>query len=593
MNLTIWRLLRPYIRHPVRNLSAIAALAAISGTLEACVLVVVVQVALAITRGSAHQLVELPVVGLSSSPTTLLWIAAGIALLLLGLHTVIAKMSSTLSAEVLESSRRRAIGAYLQASWPTQAVDREGALQETISTLSLQSSTLCVSFTTALSAILNLVALLAIALIVDPLAMLIVIAFGGLLFGAVRPVSRLTHRRANAFVSLNSDFSEEVSKAASLAMEFRLFGVNNRFRDELLNTNQRVASEQLRTRFASLFGVSLYRDLAVLFLVGAVGALYLVGGGRLAQMSAVVLLVVRALAYATLFQGMLQQITEYAPNLSSLDERLIRLEEAAESYGGETPESLGTVELVSVTYEYEPGVRALTNVNFAIRPGETIGIIGASGSGKSTLLQVLLRLRVPTTGQVYAAEMPYREIATSCWARQVALVPQEPRLMEATVEENIRFHRPELSLSDIESAADAASIADEIRNLPRGFQTMLGPRGGGLSGGQKQRVAIARALVGAPQLLVLDEPTSALDSASEQRLQATIEKLKGHIAMVIVAHRLSTLDACDRLIRLTGGELTEVVDPDTASSVLEDSSSLPVDEVVESAHTRDGSRGLL
>jgi ATP-binding cassette, subfamily B, bacterial len=187
--------------------------------------------------------------------------------------------------------------------------------------------------------------------------------------------------------------------------------------------------------------------------------------------------------------------------------------------------------------------------------------------------------------------MPYKEIACSCWARQVALVPQEPRLMEATVEENIRFHRPELSLSDIESAADAASIADEIRSLPNGFQTMLGPRGGGLSGGQKQRVAIARALVGAPQLLVLDEPTSALDSVSEERLQDTIEKLKGTIAMVIVAHRLSTLDACDRLIRMTGGELTEVVEPDIARSRVLDNSSLPVDEAVESAHTNDGSCG--
>lgn len=549
-----WKLLRPHVSHPVRQALVLSAAAALAGVLEASVLVIVVNVATAVTRGGANGPVDIPTVGVSLRTGSLLWIAGSCALGLFALHIVVSRLQSALSAGVLASVRRQALSAYLRAAWPVQALDREGALQETVGTIAIQSSQLCLWFATGAAALLNLAALLVTALVVQPLAMLIMVAIGAGMSLAMRPVSRLTSRRASAFVSANSAFSEEVSQIATMAMEFRIFGVQDRLQDELLGENEAVAMKQRRTRFASLFGVALYRDLAVLLLVGGVSVLSL-AGDRLTQVAAVLLLVVRALAHATLLQATVQGINEQSPNLVALNTRLRRLEEAEDVYGKERPDDLGDIDFVDVSYEYEPGHPAIHDISFSLRRGETVGIVGPSGSGKSTLLQVLLRLRRPSGGRVSAGGTPYEEIDPTTWARFVSFVPQEPRLIEGTVEENLRFLRLGISREHAERAADAAHVGDEIRRLPKGFDTELGPRGSGLSGGQKQRVAIARALLGSPRLLVLDEPTSALDSLSEERLQQTIAQLKGHITMVIVAHRLSTLDICDRVLVMRDGAL--------------------------------------
>jgi ABC-type multidrug transport system fused ATPase/permease subunit len=168
-------------------------------------------------------------------------------------------------------------------------------------------------------------------------------------------------------------------------------------------------------------------------------------------------------------------------------------------------------------------------------------------------VQLLLRLRRPTTGQITVDGRPYEEFDPGAWARRVALVPQEPRLFAGTVAENIAFHRSSFDRDAVVRAAEQAHVAGEIQRLDGGFDAELGPRGEGLSGGQRQRLAIARALLGEPQLLVLDEPTSALDVHSERLLQQTIAELRGRVTIVIVAHRLTTIESCDRLLILEGG----------------------------------------
>ena len=141
-----------------------------------------------------------------------------------------------------------------------------------------------------------------------------------------------------------------------------------------------------------------------------------------------------------------------------------------------------------------------------------------------------------------------------------AIVPQEPRLLHGTIAENIRFFR-DLSDEAIEAAAEGANIASFIRSLPHGFDSAVGELGQNLSGGQRQRICIARALAGNPQLLVLDEPTSALDGESEAAIQATLSDLKGQVTMFIVAHRLSTLSICDRIMVVEGGRIADLAQP--------------------------------
>jgi ABC-type multidrug transport system fused ATPase/permease subunit len=210
----------------------------------------------------------------------------------------------------------------------------------------------------------------------------------------------------------------------------------------------------------------------------------------------------------------------------------------------------------------------VAGITLTIDAGEIVGVVGPSGAGKSTLVQLLLRLRVPSRGTITVSGIPYEDIEPSSWHRLVALVPQDPKLFGGSVHDNIAFHRPGITRERVEQAAAAAHVAHDVRELPEGFDTMLGPRGTGLSGGQKQRVAIARALVGEPQLVVLDEPTSALDTRSEQLLLQTIEELEGRVTMVIVAHRLTTLARCDRLLAMNHGHL-RVVDPFEAANLID------------------------
>jgi ABC-type multidrug transport system fused ATPase/permease subunit len=181
-------------------------------------------------------------------------------------------------------------------------------------------------------------------------------------------------------------------------------------------------------------------------------------------------------------------------------------------------------------------------------------VIGPSGAGKSTFIQILLRLRAPTTGRVRVGPLDISDVTLDSWAAAVAYVPQDPVLIRASVADNIRFFR-DLSDTDVREGARLAHLDEVLAQLPDGLDTVLEPGRAGLSGGQRQRVAIARALAGRPHLLVLDEPTSALDTLSEMAVQETLAGLHGTITVVVVAHRLSTLSSCDRLLVLRDGKV--------------------------------------
>jgi len=202
-----------------------------------------------------------------------------------------------------------------------------------------------------------------------------------------------------------------------------------------------------------------------------------------------------------------------------------------------------------------PDQPALADVSFSIGRGEAIGIVGPSGAGKSTLMQLLLRLRVPSSGRYLVNARPASEFRTSMWYRTVAFLPQEPRLIDGTIAENIRFLRDDVDDEAIYRAARLAQIHDEILAWPRGYETPVGPRGHAVSGGQRQRICLARALATRPSVLVLDEPTSALDVHSELLIQRALDATRGETTLLIVAHRLSTLNICDRIIVLEGGRL--------------------------------------
>ena len=215
-------------------------------------------------------------------------------------------------------------------------------------------------------------------------------------------------------------------------------------------------------------------------------------------------------------------------------------------------------------FRYEGSDAAvLEAVSFCVSKGETVGIVGESGAGKSTLMDLLMGLLAPTSGALCLDGKPLDEPGRRGLAEIIGYVPQFPYIYDATLAENVAFGvlRAEIDLARVEAACRQAAVHEFLVQLPEGYQTVLGERGVRLSGGQQQRVCIARALYRRPEVLIFDEATSSLDTKSEKQIQQTIMRLKGSVTMILVAHRLSTVEGCDRLVWVEDGRVRQVGSP--------------------------------
>lgn len=217
------------------------------------------------------------------------------------------------------------------------------------------------------------------------------------------------------------------------------------------------------------------------------------------------------------------------------------------------------VNLKHVVYRYpETEEAALHGISLNVKRGESIGLIGRSGAGKTTLVDVLLGLLVPQSGDIQVDDTSiYSNLRA--WQNLVGYIPQTIFLMDDTLEQNIAFGVPKerIDRARLESAIQAAQLAELVQDLPQGLQTQLGERGVRLSGGQRQRVGIARALYHDREILVLDEATAALDSETETLVSDAIRSLSGQKTLIVIAHRLTTLEGCDRIYRLEKGRLVD------------------------------------
>jgi ATP-binding cassette subfamily B protein len=192
-----------------------------------------------------------------------------------------------------------------------------------------------------------------------------------------------------------------------------------------------------------------------------------------------------------------------------------------------------------------------------IAPGETIAVVGQTGSGKSTLMKLLLRFYSPTGGCLKLDGTDLKEFNIADLRKAFGLVSQDVFLFHGTVAENIAYGRPGANPADIEAAAKAAEAHEFILQLPQGYDTIVGERGQKLSGGQRQRVSIARAVLKDPPVLILDEATSAVDNETEAAIQRSMQVITRGRTTLVVAHRLSTIVAADRIYVLDQGRITE------------------------------------
>ena len=219
----------------------------------------------------------------------------------------------------------------------------------------------------------------------------------------------------------------------------------------------------------------------------------------------------------------------------------------------------GAVAFEGVTFAYptQPDRPVLHDIDLAVKAGETVAIVGPSGAGKSTLFQLLLRYYDPQFGLITLDGVMLPQADPKRVRQRIAVVAQDPVVFAATARDNIRFGRPDASDAEVEEAARLAAADGFIRAMPQGYDTPIGERGVTLSGGQRQRIAIARAILKDAPVLLLDEATSALDSESEKAVQAALDGLMTQRTTLVIAHRLATVQAADRIIVLDDGRIVE------------------------------------
>lgn len=224
------------------------------------------------------------------------------------------------------------------------------------------------------------------------------------------------------------------------------------------------------------------------------------------------------------------------------------------------PNFKGEFELKSLSFSYpnRPDTKVLNNLSFEVKAGEQIAVVGPSGAGKSTLVSMILNFYQPESGELLFDGRPATDYQLSALRDHMAVVPQDVFLFGGSIRENISYGKPGASEEEVIDAAKKANAWNFIQEFPEGLDTLVGERGVQLSGGQRQRVAIARAILKDPRILILDEATSALDSESERLVQDALDHLMKGRTSLVIAHRLATVRAADRILVMDHGELVEM-----------------------------------
>lgn len=374
-------------------------------------------------------------------------------------------------------------------------------------------------------------------------------------FPYLRRLNIRAHREESAVGSFINGSLEGVRVVKAFAKEEEEAEHLDRRLDRLLRVN--LASNLMSALLGPSVALIIYLANQAIW---GIGGYYVIDGvltyGDFATYLGYVGMVFAPLEFYNTFTMTVGTASESASRIMNLLEAEPEVKEAPDPVT--PPEVRGEIEFRDVRFHYVPNRPILRGVSFRLEAGDHVGLVGETGSGKSTIANLLLRMYDVTGGSVRIDGTDVRRLSQAALRRHVAIISQEIHLFIGTIADNIRFGRPEATDLEVIAAARAAGAHEFIMALPDGYETMVGIGARSLSGGERQRISIARALVSSPSILILDEATAAMDNETERRIAAAIDALTEGRTTISIAHRLSTLRGCNKIMSLSGGRIGEM-----------------------------------
>lgn len=392
--------------------------------------------------------------------------------------------------------------------------------------------------------------------------MLVAAVFLALSAFVIRAATLRASETGHAVVEENKQFGLRMWESINALQLIRAFG-----REEYEALRFNTTSDRVRRRLLKLDLLwatpGPVSEISITLLIGALILAAGSSGIGIASIAAFLSLLYR-------LQGPTRELMQAKVSLDGLEAAIEDVEgflaRTAEPHlkdGRETAPHLGSsIVLRDVSFRYAPEEPwALRNVSFEIPVGKTTAIVGKSGAGKSTILSLLFRFQDPTGGEITADGVPLPRFRLASWRSHLSLMSQEVQLFNDTIEANIGYGKLDAGPEQIRAAATVAHADMFIRSLPQGYSTIVGDHGMRLSGGQRQRIALARTILRDPDILMLDEATNALDAESERAFQTALEQYSHQRTLIVIAHRLSTVERADQIVVMDGGRVIEVGPP--------------------------------
>ena len=494
------------------------------------------------------------------------WRVAALLAAYVALVTVKALLSRALSIResdfIEETGRRlreRLYQAVSGASWESLTARKD---TDTISLFTSQCGQVSAGISEVIHLLASLVSAgiqLGIALWMSAPVTLLVCLLGACMLAVFKPLRKKSRDYGDEMIRISREFYAELQNQLSSVKEVRAYGVEREHAETFGRINRSFVDARMRyVRLSATPGV-VYSVAAALL----IAAVYLVCtlGMRVETDRLVVLVYVFARLWPLFsgFQGRMQFISSCVPAYEKLTEALSSLRSEREPEEMEADFSNWRVAVFDgVHFVYRDAKEeTLRGVSFSLRRGEILALLGRNGAGKTTAVNLLLGFLLPKAGEIRVDGKALTVANLRAWRRQAGYVPQDPLILNASVRENLtRFH-PGATENDVITALKAAMAWDFVCSLPQGLDTSLGDRCVRLSGGERQRIVLARVLLGKPSLIVLDEATNALDYESETAFRKVVQRIRGRAAVVVIAHRLTTVRMADHVMVLENGVITE------------------------------------